>query len=64
MKERKPNKEQWHITKHGRRKGAVGCQSPLEFETFSKKGCFLSFEWEKTNLNSFGLPLEISFLIH
>jgi len=24
----------------------------------SAKGCFLSFEWEKTNFTTFGLPLE------
>jgi len=25
-----------------------------EFESFSKKGCFLNFEWQKTNFTTFG----------
>ena len=25
----------------------------LDFETFRKKGCFLSFAWAKTNLTTF-----------
>jgi len=29
---------------------------PLDFEIFSKKGCFLSFEWEKSNFTTFGPP--------
>ena len=41
---------------HGRRKGGQGDQGPLIFENCSKKGCFLSFEWEKTNFTTFGLP--------
>ena len=28
--------------------GLGGPCLPLEFETFSKKGCFLNFQWEKT----------------
>jgi len=33
---------------HGRRKeGRGGSRHPLDFENFSKKGCFLSFKWEK-----------------
>jgi len=40
---------------HGRRKGGA---SPLDFENISKIGCFLSFEWEKTNFTTFGPPLE------
>jgi len=28
----------------------------LDFENFSKKGCFLSYEWEKANFATFGLP--------
>ena len=40
-------------------KGEQGGQGPLlDFEIFSKKGCFLSFEWEKTNFTSFSLSLE------
>jgi len=31
---------------------------PLDFENFSKKGCFRSFEWEKTNFTTFAPPLE------
>jgi len=27
-----------------------------EFENLSKKCCFLSFEWQKTNFTTFGLP--------
>ena len=38
---------------HGRRKGGA---SPLDFENISKIGCFLSFEWEKTNFTTFGPP--------
>jgi len=41
--------------KHERRKGWV--VPPLDFEIFSKKRCFLSFEWEKSNFTTFG-PLE------
>jgi len=36
-------------------RGCRGSLDPLDFENFSKKGCFLSFEWEKTNFTSFGL---------
>jgi len=32
---------------------------PLDFENFSKKGCFLSFEWEKTNLTTSVPPRKI-----
>jgi len=28
----------------------------VDFENFSKKGCFLSFEWEKTNFTTFDPP--------
>jgi len=34
----------------GRRAGGVASQ---DFENFGKKGCFLSFEWEKTNFATF-----------
>jgi len=35
---------------HGRRKGGQGGLGPRrDFEILSKKGCFLSFEWKKTN---------------
>ena len=33
-------------------------KNPLDFENFSKKGCFLSFEWEKSNFITFSPPLE------
>ena len=29
---------------HGRRKGGRGSWPPMDFENFSKKGCFLNFE--------------------
>ena len=32
--------------------------APLDFEYFSKKGCFRSFEWEKTNFTIFATPQE------
>jgi len=31
-----------------------GGVAPLDFKNFSKTGCFLSFEWEKTNFTTFG----------
>ena len=34
----------------------LGGLAPLDFKNFSKKGCFLSFEWEKTNYTTFGHP--------
>jgi len=37
----------------GRRKW---CLAPLDFENFSKKGCFLNFEWEKPNFTTFAPP--------
>jgi len=45
---------------HGRRKGEAGgdLALPLDFEIFSKKGCFLSFEWEKSNFTTFGPALK------
>jgi len=33
-----------------------GALPPLDFEIISKKGCFLSFEWEKSNFTMFGFP--------
>jgi len=30
-----------------------GGKGPLDFEIFSKKGSFLSYEWEKTNFTTF-----------
>ena len=42
---------------HGRWKG--GTLALLDFEIFSKKGCFPDFEWEKTNYTTFGLPGKI-----
>jgi len=41
---------------HGRPKG--GPFDLLDFETFRKKGCFLSFEWAKANLTTFFPNLE------
>jgi len=38
---------------HGRRKR--GALAP-ECRKFQQKGCFLSFEWEKTNFTTFGFP--------
>jgi len=38
-------------------RGAGGLGPPV-FESFRKKGCFLSFVWEKTNFTTLGLPLE------
>jgi len=50
----------------------AGGQCPLDFEILANKGCFISFEWEKTNFTTFDplekfwkyplvLPLEKSF---
>jgi len=39
--------------------GDRGALSPLDFENFSKKGCFLSVECEKTNFSTFGPPKKI-----
>ena len=41
---------------HGPRKGRP-CPT-LDFEISEKIGCFLSFEWEKSNFTTFGHPLE------
>jgi len=30
----------------------------MDFEISIKKGCFLSFEWEKSNFTTFGSPME------
>jgi len=38
-------------------RGAGGLGPTLDFELFSKKSCFLSFEWEKSNFATFE-PLE------
>jgi len=35
-----------------------GPPCPLDFGNFNKKGCFLNFEWEKTNFTTFGIRLE------
>ena len=40
---------------HGRRKR--GARLPWIFKCLAKKGCFLSFEWEKSNFTTFG-PLD------
>jgi len=34
---------------------------PLDLENFSKKGCFPSFEWGKTNFATFGPPVDKFF---
>jgi len=36
---------------------------PLNFENFSKKACFLDFEWEKANFTTFGPLLEKSLSV-
>jgi len=33
--------------------GGQGGLAPLDFENFSKKGCFLNFEWEKRKFHHF-----------
>jgi len=40
-------------------RGKRGGLAPLDFGNFSKKCCFLSFEWEKTNFTTFGPPTKI-----
>jgi len=37
----------------------VGRTGFLDFEIFSKKGCILCFEWEKTNFTTFAPPGKI-----
>jgi len=39
-------------------KGGRGAKAPLDFEIFCKKGCFLGFQWEKTNFTTFAPPFE------
>ena len=39
-------------------RGGAGEPFPLDFENFSKKNCFLSFEWEKTNFTTSSPPLK------
>jgi len=36
----------------------VGALAPWILKILAKKGCFLGFEWEKTNFATFGPPLE------
>jgi len=51
--------EDGQACEHGHQKrGQRGPWPPLYFEIFSKKGCFLSFEWEKTNFTTFGHSLD------
>jgi len=38
--------------------GAGKAVVPLDFESLSRKGCFLSFEREKTSFTTFGRPPE------
>jgi len=44
--------------KHGRRKKCAGGLAAVDFENFSKKGCVLSFEWEKKISPLLALPLK------
>jgi len=37
-------------------RGARKPWSPLDLKNFSKKDCFLSFEWEKNKFHHFWLP--------
>jgi len=39
--------------------GGQGALAPLDFENFSKKGCFLNFECEKPKFTTFGPPGKI-----
>jgi len=41
------------------RGGARGLWRPLDFENVNKKGYFLSFEWENTNLTTSSPPRKI-----
>ena len=41
--------------------GAGGAKALLDYEFFTKKGCFLSFEWEKNNFTTFYLLWKKSF---
>jgi len=38
------------------RKGQGGSRPSVDFEIFSKKDCFLSFEWEKSNFTTLVPP--------
>jgi len=38
------------------RRGEGEALARLDFENFSKKGCFLIFEWDKINFTTFGRP--------
>jgi len=38
--------------------GRGGARAPWVLKISAKKGCFLSFEWEKTNFTTFAPPLE------
>jgi len=35
--------------------GREGEGDPVDFEMLSKKGCFFSFEWEKTHFATFAM---------
>ena len=39
-------------------KGAGGPKPPWILKSFAKKGCFLGFQWEKTNFTTFAPPFE------
>jgi len=43
-------------------RGVAGCLAPLDFENFSKKSCFVNFEWEKTSFSTFPPPGKIPWL--
>jgi len=48
-----PTSAQTQYGSVGVERGQGGAKGPLEFKLFSKNGCFLSFEWEKTNFTTF-----------
>jgi len=51
-----------YIITMGVGRGAVGAKAPPWILKFSaKKGCFISFEWEKTNFTTFGPTWKKSF---
>jgi len=47
---------QYNSPCQGRRKGRPW--HPWILKISAKKGCFLSFEWEKTSFTTFAIPLE------
>jgi len=47
------------VLRIGVKRGGGGPRSTLDFENFNKKGCFLSYDWEKTNFTTFVSPGKI-----